>query len=105
IRSDPARWAWRSNVRAVIATSAPSAASRSAMAAPMPRLAPVTSARRPSKRRAIGWVPCSVNQPHASTGGSADVEIHLHRDDVLLVAVKGAFLLRVHADELAFLHL
>ena len=43
----PARWSCWSTVRAVITTSAPSAASRSAVAAPMPRLAPVTTARRP----------------------------------------------------------
>src|SRR5947209_14197374 len=48
--SDPARVLCFSSVRAVIATSAPSAASRSATAAPMPRLAPVTSARLPAKR-------------------------------------------------------
>src|SRR4051812_3471738 len=34
-------------------TLAPSAASRSAIAGPMPRLAPVTMARRPAKRFAI----------------------------------------------------
>jgi hypothetical protein len=35
-------------VRAVITTDAPSAANRSVSAAPIPRLAPVTIARRPS---------------------------------------------------------
>ena len=46
-RREPANVGWCSGVRAVMATSAPSAASRCAMAAPMPRLAPVTRARRP----------------------------------------------------------
>jgi hypothetical protein len=44
----PSRWSCRSTVRAVMTTAAPSAANRSAMPAPMPRLAPVTITRRPS---------------------------------------------------------
>src|SRR4051812_5084681 len=40
-------------VRAVMTTAAPSPARRSAMAGPIPRLAPVTMARRPRNR-----VPC-----------------------------------------------
>src|SRR3546814_197659 len=46
----PGRVACVPSVRATRATSAPSAASRSATPAPIPRLEPVTSARRPSKR-------------------------------------------------------
>ena len=52
--SGPPRWATASSsasfLRAVMTTRAPSATSRSAMASPMPRLAPVTIAVLPSKR-------------------------------------------------------
>ena len=48
---DPVRPGSGSSVRAVTATCMPCAASRSAMAAPMPRLAPVTTATRAIRRR------------------------------------------------------
>src|SRR5581483_19328 len=44
----PARWSCLSTVRAVITRAAPAAASRSAIPAPIPRLAPVTITRRPA---------------------------------------------------------
>src|SRR5262245_11328491 len=49
----PARWSCASTVRATTRTSAPSAAKRSASAAPIPRLAPVMTTLRPPKREPI----------------------------------------------------
>src|SRR5580658_1044497 len=53
-RSDPTYFGSGSSVRAVIATDAPSAASRLAIAFPSPLLPPVTSATFPSHAEAMG---------------------------------------------------
>src|SRR3954468_8245841 len=97
----PSRWWWPSTVRAVITTPAPSAAKRSAIPAPMPRLAPVTIARRPSSAAISDARSDAVEGEHLDRVAAQDLvgdlglELRDHLLDVLLAVGPGGVGVRV----------